>query len=80
MAVPVPYYCDAAFFLGLVALSTYNPLPVSMAALGTLIPQALWLTDLLGSLAGSPLVGMTAYMIDNATPLLVKGLSFLHFR
>ena len=73
------YYCDVALFLGLITVWTYNPLPASMAAVGILIPQALWVTDFLGSLAGFPLVGMTAYMFDNAIPLFVRGLSFFHF-
>jgi hypothetical protein len=73
------YYCDVALFLGLVTVWTYNPLPASMAAVGILVPQALWVTDFLSSLAGFPLIGMTAYMFDGAIPLFVRGLSFFHF-
>lgn len=73
------YYCDVALFLGLVTVWTYNPLPASMAAVGILVPQALWVTDFLASLAGFPLIGMTAYMFDSAIPLFVRGLSFFHF-
>jgi hypothetical protein len=73
------YYCDVALFLGLVTLWTYNPLPASMAAVGILIPQALWVSDFLSSLAGYPLVGMTEYMFDSSIPFFVRGLSFFHF-
>ncbi len=73
------YYCDVALFLGLVTVWTGHPLPASMAAVGILIPQALWVTDFLSTLAGFPLVGMTAYMFDNAISLFVRGLSFFHF-
>jgi hypothetical protein len=73
------YYCDVALFLGLVTVWTYNPLPASMAAVGILIPQALWCVDFLFSLVGYPLVGLTAYMFDAAIPLFVRGLSFFHF-
>lgn len=73
------YYCDVALFLGLVTVWTYNPLPASMAAVGILVPQTLWVADFLGSLVGFPLVGMTAYMFDSVIPLFVRGLSFFHF-
>jgi len=56
------YYCDVALFLGLVTVWNYNPPPASMAAVGIVVPQALWVADFLGSLVGFPLVGMTAYM------------------
>jgi hypothetical protein len=50
-----------------------------MAAVGILIPQALWVADFLGTLVGIPLVGMTAYMFDSVIPFFVRGLSFFHF-
>lgn len=91
MAVLVPYYwitygptnflyfCDVALFLGLAAVWTEKPLFASMAAVGIILPQAVWVVDFLGTLVGQPVVGMTAYMFDTDLSLFARGLSFFHF-
>lgn len=73
------YYCDVALFLGLLSVWSHRSLPASMAAVGILVPQALWVADFLGSLAGYPLVGLTGYMFDEGIPLFARALSFFHF-
>lgn len=73
------YFCDVALGLATVSLWTGRALPASMAAVGILLPQALWCVDFLGELAGVPLVGLTAYMFDARRSRFLRGLSFFHF-
>ena len=73
------YFCDVALFLALAAVWTSHPLPGSMAAVGILLPQALWCVDFLGTMFGWPVVGMTGYMFDETRSLFLRGLSFFHF-
>jgi hypothetical protein len=69
------YFCDVALLLTLLAVWTESPLVASMAAVGILIPQFLWLADFL---TGARLVGMTAYMYDSDYPLYARGLTLFH--
>jgi len=69
------YFCDVALLLTLLALWTESPLVASMAAVGILIPQFLWLADFL---SGANLVGMTGYMYDSTYPLYARGLTLFH--
>lgn len=91
MAVLVPYYwheytawnflyfCDVALFLTLVGIWTERPLLISIPAVGILLPQAIWVVDLLArAVAGVHLTGMTEYMFDPAIPLFVRSLSSFH--
>ncbi|WP_231616109.1 hypothetical protein [Novipirellula artificiosorum] len=73
------YFCDVALFLGVAAVWTEKPIFASMAAVGIAIPQLLWQVDFLGSLIGSPVLGLTAYMFDPNISLFARGLSFFHF-
>jgi hypothetical protein len=91
VAVLVPYYwyaygptnflffCDIALFLTLAALWKENSLLASMAGVGILFPQALWMADFLGTFVGFPITSMTGYMFDTKYSLFVRGLSFFHF-
>ena len=72
------YFCDTALFLTLVSVWTENALPVSMAAVGILIPQFLWCVDFGAELLGFHLTGMTSYMFDTNRSLLLRGLSLIH--
>ena len=72
------YFCDISLLLCLVALWTERALPASMAAVGILLPQALWCLDFLGELVGVHLVGLTAYMFDPNRSRFLRGLSFFH--
>lgn len=73
------YFCDLALFFALAAVWTEHPLPASMASVGILLPQALWMADFLTTAAGHPLFGLTDYMFDARKPLFTRGLSFFHF-
>lgn len=73
------YFCDVALFLGVAAVWTEKPIYASMAAVGITIPQLLWQVDFVGSIAGTPVTGMTAYMFDQQISLFARGLSFFHF-
>jgi hypothetical protein len=73
------YYCDIALFMALAAVWSERPLWASMPAVGILLPQALWMIDLIGVSAGLPVTGMTAYMFDPGIPLFTRALSLFHF-
>lgn len=73
------YFCDVALLLSLLALWREWSLPASAGLVGILLPQLLWMVDFIGSLAGLPLTGMTAYMFNPDIPLFTRGLSFFHF-
>jgi hypothetical protein len=91
MLVLVPYYwhaygptnflffCDLALFITLAGIWMESAWLASMAAVGILLPQALWMVDFLSTAVGYPLLGMTAYMFDSKYTLFVRGLSFFHF-
>lgn len=72
------YFCDVALLMTLPALWLESALLVSMAAVGILAPQALWLADFFANIAGHPLVRMTDYMFDAQLPLYLRGLSLFH--
>ena len=72
------YFCDVVLFLALAAVWTRKPIFASMAAVGILIPQVLWCLDFGAELAGLKLVGMTAYMFNEKSPLFLRGLSLFH--
>lgn len=72
------YFCDLALFLTLYGMWTEKSLPISMAAVGILIPQALWVADFASNLFGYPLAGLTDYMFDEANPLFNRSLSLFH--
>jgi hypothetical protein len=72
------YFCDMALFVTLIGLWLESPLLVSMPTVGILAPQILWIADFGLNFAGVPLTGMTNYMFNDATPLLLRGLSLFH--
>jgi hypothetical protein len=72
------YFCDVALFLALISVLAEKRLPASMAAVGILVPQLLWVTDFAGTLFGHPLVGMTDYMFQDSQPLYARAISLFH--
>ena len=72
------YFCDTALLLTLVSIWTEHSLPVSMAAVGILIPQFFWCVDFLCGLLGFRLTGLTSYMFDSHRSLFLRGLSLFH--
>ena len=72
------YFCDVALILTLLAIWPENALLVSMCAVGILIPQAVWVVDILAGAMGFSLTGMTDYMFDAQRSLFLRGLSLFH--
>ncbi len=72
------YFCDIALLVTLVGIWRESALLVSMAAVGILLPQLVWVADFLAGLAGVTLTGMTAYMFNADKPLFLRGLSLFH--
>jgi hypothetical protein len=72
------YFCDVALFLTLVAVWTESALLASMAAVGIVLPQIVWVVDFAAGLAGVNLLGMTAYMFDERRSFFLRGLSLFH--
>jgi hypothetical protein len=72
------YFCDMALLLTLLGVWLESPLLVSMPTVGILAPQILWVADFGLNLTGVHLTGMTDYMFNEASPLLLRGLSLFH--
>lgn len=72
------YFCDVALFVTLIGIWRESRLLVSMAAVGIVAPQMLWVADFLFELCGGRLTGMTAYMFNENLPLFLRGLSLFH--
>jgi hypothetical protein len=73
------YFCDVAVFFALGAVWLESPLLASMPTVGILLPQLLWMADLLAEVVGLRLTGMTAYMFNERIPLFTRGISLFHF-
>jgi len=72
------YFCDVALFLTLVGVWWEKRIFASMAAVGILLPQLIWVVDFAGNFAGVQLTGMTNYMFDGDRSLFLRGLSLFH--
>ena len=72
------YFCDVALIMTLVAIWREDRLLVSMAAVGILAPQMLWLADYGAHFLGLKLTGMTDYMFDETKSRFLRGLSLFH--
>ena len=72
------YFCDAALILTLIAIWPENALLISMACVGILVMQTLWVIDLLVNAAGYSLTGITDYMFDSSRSLFLRLLSLYH--
>lgn len=72
------YFCDMALIVTLAGVWSESALLVSMPTVGILAPQVLWVADFGLNLAGVHLTGMTDYMFNPASPMLLRGLSLFH--
>lgn len=72
------YFCDVALFLALIGVWWEKRIFASMAAVGILLPQMLWVVDFAGNFAGVQLTGITNYMFDEGRSLFLRGLSLFH--
>jgi hypothetical protein len=87
VAILVPYYwvtytawnflffCDLALLMTLPALWLESSLLLSIPAVGIILPQFLWVADLI---SGARITMMTSYMFDSNSPLFGRGLSTFH--
>lgn len=72
------YFCDVALIVTLIGIWRESALLVSMAAVGIVAPQIIWVADFLVGLCGGQLTGMTNYMFNENSPLFLRGLSLFH--
>ena len=72
------YFCDVALFATLFGMWLRSPLLISMAAVGIVAPQILWVVDFLVGLAGGRLIGMSEYMFNADRSLSLRALSLFH--
>lgn len=72
------YFCDIALFLTLMGLWLENKSLISMAAVGILLPQFIWVLDYLLLFFDIPLLGMTEYMFRDSISLFARSLSLFH--
>jgi hypothetical protein len=72
------YFCDLALLLTLAGLWLDWPLPISMSAVGILIPQLFWALDYIANLLGLPVSGMTDYMFEKERSRFLRALSLFH--
>jgi hypothetical protein len=72
------YFCDMALILTLAGVWIESPLLVSMPTVGILAPQILWAFDFMLGVFGVRLTGLTDYMFNPSSPLLLRGLSLFH--
>jgi hypothetical protein len=66
---------DIAFALTTIAVIAENPLPVSMAVIGALPFEIVWMIDFV---TGGRLIGIAAYMFDAKLSLYLRLLSSFH--
>jgi hypothetical protein len=72
------WFCNIALFVATAGVVAERPLLVSMAAVGVLVIQALWIVDLLLSTVNLSPVRMTGYMLSDDVTSIKKGLSLFH--
>lgn len=72
------YFCDMALLITLVGVWTESPLLVSIPTVGIVGPQMLWVADFLFACFGVNVTGLTGYMFDSSSSLLLRGLSLFH--
>jgi hypothetical protein len=72
------WFCNVALFLATAGMMLERALWVSMAAVGVLVIQLLWIFDLLLTAANLSPIRMTAYMLSDEVTSFKKGLSLFH--
>ncbi len=71
--------CDVAVILTVVGLVTSRALPLSVAALPSMVLQSMWSVDFLAALLlGCHVIGGTEYMWEERWPLYLRLLSLFH--
>ncbi len=72
------YICDVALFLATIGICSERSLPISMAAVGVLVVQGLWIVDLLFTAMGLSPLRMTGYMLNENVSIIKRVISLFH--
>ena len=73
------WFSDIALFTTAAALWLESSLLASMMAVSVLVLESVWIIDfLIGLIAGSSVIGLSAYMFDSKISLPVRALSLFH--
>ena len=72
------YFCDIALFLTLIGMWREDKTLIGMAAVGILLPQALWVIDFTAMFFGFSPIGLTEYMFRDSLSLFARVLSLFH--
>jgi hypothetical protein len=73
------WFSDLALFVTAAALWLESSLLASMMALSVVVLESIWIIDfLIGLIAGSSVIGLSAYMFDSKIPLWIRALSLFH--
>ncbi len=73
------WFSDIALILTVPALWLENALLAGMAALGTLLPDGVWIAGFCsGLITGKPVWGLADYMFSDHKPRYVRALSLFH--
>ena len=73
------WFSDIALFATAAALWLENSLIASMMSLSVIVLESVWIIDfVIGLIAGSSVIGLSAYMFDSKISLPVRALSLFH--
>ena len=73
------WFSDIALLVTAAALWLENSLLVSMMALSVVVLESVWIVDfVIGLIAGSSYIGLSAYMFDAKISLPIRALSLFH--
>lgn len=73
------WFSDLALFATAAALWLENSLLASMMALSVLVLESVWIVDfIIGLIAGSSVIGLSAYMFDSKISISIRALSLFH--
>mgnify|MGYP003576929576 CR=1 FL=1 len=73
------WFSDMALFVAAAALWLESSLLTSMMAVSVVVLESVWIVDfIIGLSAGSPVIGLSAYMFDSKISLPIRALSLFH--
>jgi hypothetical protein len=73
------WFSDIALFVTAAALWLESSLLASMMAVSVVVLESIWIIDfLIGLIAGTSVIGLSAYMFDSKIPLSIRALSLFH--
>ena len=73
------WFSDIALFVTAAALWLESSLLASMMALSVVVLESIWIIDfLIGLIARTSVIGLSAYMFDSKIPLSIRALSLFH--